>query len=118
MARLLVFDRDNAHPDPVADREGCYKSGDVVYVGEDGHEFSALEQQAPFRIVDVPGPAADHEYLRDGEPRTLRDDYPAALVAVRRLHKTLRAEMGKWRRRRGWEITAAGEIRRKLTGAP
>lgn len=117
MARLLVFDRDNAHADPAVDRDACYKRGDVVYVAEDDHVFSALEQQEPFRIVDVPGLAADHAYLLEGEARTLRDDYPAALIAVRRLHKSLRTGMaGTLRRRRRWLLTTADEIQPKPMG--
>ena len=114
MARLLVFDRDVSHSDPARDRL-AYKRGDVVYVAEDGHAFSAKEQAAPFRIVDLPGPAESYRHLKDGEPRTVRDSYPAALVGQRRLHKAMRAEMDtKPRRRRQWRITDADQIARKF----
>jgi len=110
MAKLLVFDRDNTHLDPVKDREGAYKIGDVVYVAEDSHEYSAKEQQAPFRVVTLPGPAADYEYLRAGEPRTPKDDNPRSMLRITRLMRALligdKYNPGRSRRRRWYKIEA------------
>ena len=117
MARLLVFDIDVTHPEQIKDREACFKRGDVVWIAEDGHEFSAAERQHPFRIIDLPGPAADYEYLREGEPRTLKEDYPPSLVAVRRLHGAMRRRLGtRGRRHRQWQVSAQGVITRKPAG--
>jgi len=108
MAKLLVFDRDNIHPDPVKDREGAYKTGDVVYVAEDSHEYSAKEQQAPFRVVTLPGPASDYQYLRNGEPRTPKDDSPKSMIRITRLMRALltgdKYSPGQSRRRRWHKI--------------
>lgn len=60
MAELLVKARDNAHPDPVKDRAGCYKAGDVVVVRPDGHPWGREEGPPQFVIVKLAGvPVAD-----------------------------------------------------------
>lgn len=118
MAKILVFDRDNLHPDPIKDRQGSYKTGDVVYVGEDSHEYSALEQAPPFRIVTLPGPAADYQYLRASEPAQLRDYYPRCFLRVaRQLAPMIRNDIvqpgGGSRRRRWYRIESDGSITQK-----
>ncbi len=64
MAELLIKAIDATHADPDIDRRGCYKTGDVVVVREDGHEWGALERPPIFRVLRLPGvPAADVEDL-------------------------------------------------------
>lgn len=64
MAELLIKARDATHPDPEVDRSSCYKTGDVVVVREDGHEWGAKEGLPNFRVLKVPGvPAAQIEDL-------------------------------------------------------
>ncbi len=71
MAELLIFTRNNTHPDPVKDRRGCYKRGHIVSVMEDGHLWGIRESKAAwiasgnssgswpgdFVIVKIPGVA-------------------------------------------------------------
>lgn len=117
MAQLLVFQRDNTHPDPVTDRRGCYKTGDVVVVMEDDHVFGAAETQHPFAVVSVPGPASQWRYLTEGEPETIRDRYPRSMHMIKRLQipmlKTLR---GETRRRRKYTADNLGNTQLKQTG--
>lgn len=69
MAELLIFTRNNTHPDPVKDRRGCYKRGHIVRVEADGFGWGACESKAAwiaagrdvalwpgdFVIVKIPG---------------------------------------------------------------
>lgn len=55
MAELLVKAIDATHPDPEKDRRGCYKTGDVVVVMPDGHEWGKEEREPLFFVVKVPG---------------------------------------------------------------
>ena len=55
MAELLVRTLDNIHPDPTIDRMGCFKKGDIVHVGEDGHGWGSKESLPDFVLVKVPG---------------------------------------------------------------
>lgn len=71
MAELLVYTRNKTHADPVIDRRGCYKRGDVVLVRPDGWAWGARESKQawiaagnsaaswdePFVIVRIPGVA-------------------------------------------------------------
>lgn len=113
MAQLLVMTRDNTHPDPARDRAGCYKTGDVVCVMPDEHVFSAREQ-AEFRVVSVPGPVLDWAYLTESEPASLRHRYPRALLAIRRLHRSLgRHILGDMAQRRRITFNADDSLTRK-----
>lgn len=60
MAELLIKARDAHNDDPEIDRQGCYKTGDVVVVREDGHEWGAKEGLPNFRVLKVPGVPAAH----------------------------------------------------------
>lgn len=118
MAKLLVFSETNTHPDPTRDREGCYKPGDPVALFEDdAPEVMPRKNAHKFYVVDLPGPAENWQHLLDGEPRTLRDDYPRCMMPMKRLHNGMRREMkGHSRRRKGWSVAPDGTITRKSTG--
>ena len=56
MAELLVLAKVGyTNPDPVKDRRGCYKKGDIVHVADDGHVWGGKETLPDFVIVKVPG---------------------------------------------------------------
>jgi len=117
MAQLLVFQRDNIHPDPIADRSGCYKKGDVVVVAEDSHIFSPSEKSFPFAVVSVPGAVSDCHYLTESEPAALPDKYPRAMLQIKRLSTVMSKSIsGGVRRRRKYSIDNAGSITRKNVG--
>lgn len=79
MAQMIII---------VAERSslaGAYRSGDVVVVVDDDHEFSPIEREMPiWRIVSIPGlPAAALEPFvlrgyRDGARRSLVIDMDSA----------------------------------------
>ena len=58
MAELLIKAVDASHPDPVKDRRGCYKLGDVVIVQDDGHQWGAKEGPPNFVVLRIPGAAS------------------------------------------------------------
>ena len=56
MAEFLVLAKQGyTNPDPVKDKQGCYKRGDIVVVRDDGHEWGNMEGAPDFVIVKVPG---------------------------------------------------------------
>ena len=63
MAELLVLAKPGyTNPDAEKDRQGCYKKGDIVYVGEDG----TLSAGGAFVLVKIPGIARSQvESYRD-----------------------------------------------------
>ena len=66
MALLLVYDRDNTHPDKEKDARGCYKRGMVVQCFEDGTPC-VEKPNPPWIIVHVPGLSqkdAEEKYMR------------------------------------------------------
>lgn len=59
MVELLVKAVDATHPDPVIDRQGCFKKGDPVVIAEDGHRWGAKEGTPLFVIAKIPGVSVD-----------------------------------------------------------
>lgn len=55
MAELLIMARNNTHPDPVIDRDHCWKTGDVVVAMPDGHVWGDQEGLPTFYRISVPG---------------------------------------------------------------
>lgn len=60
MAEMLVFAVNRTHPNPVKDRRGCYKRGDIVVVKPNGWGWGTEETKAPkdggvFVIIKIPG---------------------------------------------------------------
>jgi hypothetical protein len=56
MCEMLLFGRNNSHPDPIKDRRGCYKAGMPVVVFQDGHHWG--REEALFQWVsDMRNPA-------------------------------------------------------------
>jgi hypothetical protein len=55
VAILLLYDRNNTHPDPVKDVRGCYKRGDIVEVFEDDKPV-AVPVQPPWAVIKIAGP--------------------------------------------------------------
>lgn len=107
MAQLLVFTRDNTHSDPAVDQSGCYKTGDVVVVVEDDHQFSDAEKVAPFRVIQVSGSRADYAHL------ATPDNYKAIPKATLKVPAIRRAALNKtvsdMQRRRRYKYTATIE---------
>lgn len=54
MARLLIKATDAKHVDPVVDKAGSYKRGDVVAIMPDGHTWGGAEGLPNFLQVDTP----------------------------------------------------------------
>ena len=54
MCRILVYGKNNTHPDPDTDRAGCYKKGMMVVVRPDGHIWGVKEQYPNFVSIDLP----------------------------------------------------------------
>ena len=86
MCELLVFVKNNANPDAVKDRRGCYKRGFVVCAFEDNHVWGREESKqqwilegkdpvqwsAKFVIIKIPAvPAAKAQLLLE---RQTEDD--------------------------------------------
>lgn len=58
MALFLIFDHDNTHADPVKDRRGCYKTGDIVEVlDDDKHDGDIVANpiMPPWYLIRVTG---------------------------------------------------------------
>ena len=82
MAEILVFNRNNTHPDPKIDAEAMWKLGDVVVVKEDGHPWGKEELTSTFLIVKIPGaPAA--KFIEYELPDLDENGFPVA----KRLYK-------------------------------
>jgi hypothetical protein len=47
VAEILVKAVDATHPDPVKDAHGCYKRGDIVEIGPNGHYGNYTETARP-----------------------------------------------------------------------
>lgn len=54
MALLLIYDKNNTHPDPIKDQRGSYKRGDIVQIFEDSTPC-VLPPAPPFVIIKVSG---------------------------------------------------------------
>lgn len=63
MAELLVFARNNAHPNPVKDARGCYKIGYIVEIRPDGCIYGSLEGLPTFYKIKIPLISVDHPIL-------------------------------------------------------
>lgn len=111
MAKLLVFLRDNTHSDPAIDQSGCYKSGDIVVVMEDSHQFSDAEQAYPFKVVQVAGTKAENAHL------SITDDYkriPKSALRVPAMRRALLATTrSETQRRRRYTYTSQTERKAK-----
>ena len=90
MAELLMKYVTYVHPDPVLDRRGAYKRGDIVVVRPDGwswgrKEVLAANQGGKFSIIKLPDltVAEAEEYL---QPERLDTDpkVPGPAVSRRR----------------------------------
>jgi hypothetical protein len=58
MALLLIYGKNNTHPDPVKDERGCYKLGDIVEVLDDSkHDGNIVANPIapPFYLVRITG---------------------------------------------------------------
>ena len=118
MAQLLIFQRDNSHPDPITDRNGCYKIGDIVVVVEDNHVFGSAETQYPFAVVQVEGTADQWKHLTESEPAAIRDKYPRSMHMIKRLQiPMLKSLRGETRRRRKYQSDEFGNISIKQNGS-
>lgn len=86
MAELLIVAQSHHHPDPVEDRAGAYKRGDVVDVREDGFDWGRLLKSywPKFAVVKIPGVsvASVEKYIRP-EMNSLAPDQ----VLTRRLYR-------------------------------
>ncbi len=121
MAELLVKAIDATHPDPVKDKQGCYKRGDVVVAMPDGHKWGKEERLPKFVIVKIPdlSIASAQKYIQEevdgkGEPITRRlfqveiDKTP---LELRNELETKGEAMVLWNNIKGF-------VKDKVTGAP
>lgn len=53
MCEWLVKLTDNIHPDPIKDKSGSYKRGDVVVVKDDGWNWGTQEGLPKFAVLKV-----------------------------------------------------------------
>ena len=100
----------NNHPIPRL----AFRTGDVIAVAEDEHQWGSDELRFPFRVVHVPGPRSEWAYLNEAQPETLRDRYPASMLAVKRLHPSMQKQVrGGEHSPRQWAVNAQDQIIKK-----
>jgi hypothetical protein len=88
MAELLIKAIDATHSDPVKDKAGCYKRGDIVVIMPDGHEWGKEERLPKFMVVKIPGMSvAEARKYIEGE---INDTNPDNIITItRRKHSFL-----------------------------
>lgn len=64
---LLLKAIDATHSDPVKDKKGCYKKGDIVEVREENSQYGKKECLPKFLVVNVLGTMAQWKYLMKPE---------------------------------------------------
>lgn len=86
MAEFLIKTIDANHSNPVKDKAGCYKRGDVVVVMPDGWQWGRLEGPPKFVIVKIPGMTVEaaQKYI-ESENDTIDPETP--VVLTRRKYK-------------------------------
>ena len=89
MAELLIKLIDHIHSDPVKDRSGAYKRGDVVVVMPDGHEWGREEGPPKFGIIKVVGLSVMkcQEFVRPEMQDEVFDGQTIRGQKTRRLHR-------------------------------
>jgi hypothetical protein len=86
MARLLIKAVDSVHADPLTDKQGCYKRGDVVSVQEDSHNWGGKEGLPTFLQLNIAGiPKASLDYLVSSDNETSVDLTTPALRRIKKL---------------------------------
>lgn len=90
MAEFLIKKIDAVHKDPIKDKSGCYKRGDVVQVYEDGECKEPPSPNSKMYIVKVPGMTkkeaekyTESEIRNDGLDK---EGHPILTVIQRRKH--------------------------------
>lgn len=83
MAELLIKATDAFNADPIKDKAGCYKRGDVVVVMNDGWPWGKSEGPPKFVIVKIPGMTVEEaqKYIESEK------DAPDSEVLTRRKFK-------------------------------
>ncbi len=81
MAEFLIKAIDVTHLDPVKDKAGCYKRGDIVVVKLDGWQWGKLEGPPKFVIVKIPGMTVEEaqKYI-ESEKDTSDPENPVVLT--------------------------------------
>jgi len=69
MAEFLIMAVDKTHSDPIKDKRGCYKRGDIVQVYEDGECKEPPAPDSKFVIVKITGlsKATAEQYAKQDE---------------------------------------------------
>lgn len=83
MAELLIKAIDATHKDPVKDKAGSYKRGDVVVVMPDGHVWGKEERLPKFMVVKIPDLS-----VKDAM-KYIESETDGLVVITRRRHKFL-----------------------------
>lgn len=86
MAILMLYDRDNTHPDPAKDARGCWKRGYIVQVFSDDQKL-VIPPAEPFLFIKVTGAPVDDYESWGTEPEydeTAKVDEMGALPVTRR----------------------------------
>jgi len=86
MAKLVIFCKDNEHPNAVVNVRDCYKTGDIVSVYDDDFPVPTGIKPPLFKVVQVPNTKSEVEYLISVDekislPVTLRKN-PAAMAKL------------------------------------
>jgi hypothetical protein len=86
MAEFLIKAINAVHIDPVKDKQGCYKRGDIVDVRPDGWPWGKEEGLPRFYIVKITGLSVDIAKKYMGTDNSIRriwkvraDDVPTAI---------------------------------------
>lgn len=98
MADLLIMARDNTHENPVKDKRGCYKIGDIVDAFPDGQLGPHAHAGGVFKVIRAPQlsleeakslcvPETEVEYI-DGEGR------PHERIVAKRRHRIELEKLG------------------------
>jgi hypothetical protein len=86
MAEILIKAIDANHLNPVKDKSGCYKRGDVVVVMPDGHEWGKSEGPPKYIIIKVPGMTKEEaeQYIESEKDTPSDPKFPADILTRRK----------------------------------
>lgn len=84
---LLLMAVDKHHPDPVIDKAGSYKKGDVVCIKNEGHEWGRLEALTHFLVVKADLTERETEEFVKPETSPVLDTDGSPIVKTRRKYK-------------------------------
>ena len=63
MAEIILWTKDNTHPDPYKNIAGCPKKYDILTAKDNGFSWGAAEFWPTFLIISIPGLSKDDAML-------------------------------------------------------